>query len=52
MITRFTTPDPHGESYADLSPFNYVANNPIINIDPDGMDIVYGGGEFASKRSY
>jgi len=33
---RWSTIDPMAESYTSMSPFNYVANNPISNIDPDG----------------
>ena len=35
---RFTTMDPHAEKYARLTPYNYVYNNPVNAIDPNGKD--------------
>jgi len=32
--------DPHASKYPGLSSYNYVANSPIIAIDPDGKDII------------
>lgn len=30
--------DPHSENYFSWTPYNYVANNPLLLIDPNGMD--------------
>ncbi len=30
--------DPHLENYYDWSPYSWTGNNPILMIDPDGMD--------------
>ena len=35
-IARFTTVDPRAEKYNEWSPYTYVLNNPILNIDPRG----------------
>jgi RHS repeat-associated protein len=36
QIGRWTTPDPLAEKYFHATPFNYVENNPVSRIDPDG----------------
>lgn len=40
QILRFISIDPHSKNYPSLSPYNFVDNNPITNIDPDGRDII------------
>jgi|GEM_PF-3251544 len=42
QIGRWHVIDPLCEKYVDLSLYNYVANNPLSNIDPNGMEIVDG----------
>jgi len=37
-VPRFLSPDPKAENYPWYSPYIYVANNPLLNIDPDGED--------------
>jgi len=39
QIGRWHTPDPMVGKYVDWSPYNYVYNNPIKHIDPDGKEI-------------
>lgn len=38
--SRFLTVDPLAEKYYNISPYAYVANNPINAIDPDGRKII------------
>jgi uncharacterized protein RhaS with RHS repeats len=50
-IARFTTIDPHAENYLGVSPYAYVINNPVRNIDPDGRDVweMNGQGEIVNR---
>jgi len=38
-VGRFTSMDPLAEKYYSISPYVYVANNPLKYIDPNGEDI-------------
>jgi hypothetical protein len=41
---RFMSPDPHGgqiDNPQTLNRYAYAANNPLVNIDPTGMDCVF-----------
>ncbi|MCU0391489.1 MAG: hypothetical protein MUE81_10255 [Thermoflexibacter sp.] len=40
VVSRWWSVDPLAEKYPELSPYVFVANNPIKYIDPDGRDIV------------
>jgi hypothetical protein len=39
-VGRFPSVDPHSSNYFSLSPYTYVANTPVIAIDPDGRDYI------------
>jgi RHS repeat-associated protein len=38
QIGKWSVIDPHNESYESWSPYHFAGNNPIIFVDPNGMD--------------
>jgi RHS repeat-associated protein len=38
-ICRTTTMDPLAETYYPTSPYEWCGNNPVKNVDLDGMDV-------------
>ena len=38
QILRWLSIDPKASKYPNVTPYNYVDNNPILKIDPDGAD--------------
>lgn len=40
ITSRWLSPEPLAAKYPYLSPYVFVKNNPILNIDPDGRDVI------------
>ncbi len=40
VVSRWISPDPLEHEYVSWSPYNFVVNNPIRSIDPDGRDVI------------
>ncbi|KDN54720.1 RHS repeat-associated core domain protein-containing protein [Flavobacterium seoulense] len=40
-LGRWMNIDPLAEKFSKISPYTYVANNPLNAIDPDGRDIIF-----------
>lgn len=49
-IARWGVLDPLMNKYESVSPYSYVANNPVNAIDPDGKKILFVNGHY--QRSY
>ena len=48
-LGRFLSVDPHYYSYTQISVFAFCIGNPILYLDPDGRDIIFGTGWESSK---
>lgn len=48
-LGRWMVPDPMAEKYYPISPYAYVANNPISYTDPNGMEIDVKGMDVYSQ---
>ena len=45
-VGRWWAVDPMAGEYVNISPYAYVANNPILAIDPDGQRILFVNGHY------
>ncbi len=41
VVSRWLSVDPMVTKYPDWSPYNFVADNPLVFIDPNGMDLIF-----------
>jgi len=50
LVSRWLSQDPLAAKYPSMSPYNFVGNNPIIFVDPDGRDIILAKGLTAKQK--
>ena len=51
-LGRWLAVDPQSSRYTSLSPYNFVANSPIIAVDPNGEEIIVIGNSAYRKKVY
>jgi len=51
-VARWTSTDPLGEKHPEWSPYNYVLNNPLGLLDPDGQQVDANRGPLSSGGIY
>ena len=51
VTSRWWVVDPHAENYVNITPYAYVANNPVNHTDPDGRDIIYNSSSATNKKT-
>jgi len=50
-VSVWLSVDPKASKYPSLSPYVFVANNPVMLIDPNGMEIDWGTNFFGTLRA-
>ncbi|KAA2239229.1 RHS repeat-associated core domain-containing protein [Chitinophaga agrisoli] len=50
QIGRWHAPDPMAFKYTSVSVYSYVADNPVMLVDPDGMEIEWKKGDGVTRK--
>lgn len=51
-IGRWLSTDPLEVSFSNVSPYNFVLNNPLSNIDPDGRKVKFAQGQNVTEPEH